>query len=85
MIKKYLSLFLILSILVLFLAGCCCNLSSFFQNSDNDDKNDRYDKKDDEHKKEEHEDKDSFVELKDQSVSIYRSRSIISEPQFEYV
>jgi len=81
MSKKYVSLFFAMFLLALFLLGCYCDLYICFSDHHHHHHDYKYDI---DHNKY-CDNKDFLMEFKEQSVPLYLSRNIISEPQFEYL
>ena len=84
MSKRFLSLIFILSVTILILAGYCHDFSCVF--SDNHHHcDDKHDIKNNYACAWQYDNRDFFIYFKEEAQSIYLSRNIISEPQFEYV
>jgi len=82
MSKRCVSLFFAIFLLVSFLLGCYCELYICFSDHHH---HHHYDCKYDVDHNKYCNNKDSLMEFKEQSVPVYLSRNIISEPQFEYL
>ncbi|MEQ8222840.1 MAG: hypothetical protein ABRQ37_11095 [Candidatus Eremiobacterota bacterium] len=82
MSKRCISLFFSIFLLASFLLGCYCDLYICFSDHHHHHHHDcKYDIEQNRYCA----NKDFLMEFKEQSVPVYLSRNIISEPQFEYL